>query len=108
MLFTLVILSFFSSCLYGANKDVHAKVQKKSDKKTSDEKKSDDPRPPSIGNFSLGSSQQPSSLLGFGQHIFDKGQTQIFLTADDFIGKRKYFVDVIPGVVYAIRDDLSV
>ena len=62
---------------------------------------------PAIGNFALSISQQPTPLVSFGENIIDKGQVQLFLFADAFIGKHSYLTDVIPSVLYGIRDDLS-
>jgi hypothetical protein len=64
--------------------------------------------PPFIGNFALPSSQAPTSLISFGQNILDKGLTQIFVFADNYVGKDKYNVDLFPNLVYAITDQLSI
>ncbi len=64
--------------------------------------------PPYIGNFALPSSQQPTSLLSFGQNILDKGLTQILVFGDKYIGRDKYYIDIIPNVVYGITDKFSV
>lgn len=64
--------------------------------------------PPYIGNFALPSSQQPTSLISFGQNILDKGLTQIFVFADDFVGENKYNIDLFPNVVYGVTDKLSI
>ncbi len=61
-----------------------------------------------FGNFSIATSQQISPLVSFGQNIIDKGQLQIFLFGDAFIGVNSYLTDVIPYVVYGVRDDLSI
>ncbi len=63
--------------------------------------------PPPIGNFALPISQQVGPLVSFGENILDKGQVITYLFADAFIGNDSYEVDVIPSVVYGIRDDLS-
>jgi hypothetical protein len=63
--------------------------------------------PPPVGNFALPISQQVGPLVGFGQNILGKGQVITYLFADAFIGNDSYEVDVIPSVVYGIRDDLS-
>ncbi|MBS3904365.1 MAG: hypothetical protein KGZ39_03460 [Simkania sp.] len=62
---------------------------------------------PVVGNFSLSASQQPGPLVSFGENIIDKGQTQLFVFADAFMGKNNYFTDVIPSILYGIRNDLS-
>lgn len=59
------------------------------------------------GNFALPSSQQPGPLIGFGQDIIDKNETQLFLFADDYKGINQHFIDLIPSVLYGITDNLS-
>jgi len=80
------------------------KEEKKEDKK--EDKKEEEP--PKIGNFALPTSQQPGPLVSFGQNIIDQNQTVFVLYADDFIGSKKRTADVLPGVLYGVRDDLSV
>ena len=63
---------------------------------------------PKTGNFGLPVSQQPGPLIGFGQNILGKNETQIFLFADDFAGVRKHFIDLIPGLLYGISDTFSI
>ena len=63
--------------------------------------------PLEVGNFSLPTSQQPGPLVCFGENIIDKGQIQLFLFGDAFIGKNSYLTDAIPSILYGIRDDLS-
>lgn len=64
--------------------------------------------PPKIGNFSLPTSQQPAALFGFGGNIIDKGEIQFYFFADDFVGKRKTTVDLIPSILFGITDYSSV
>lgn len=92
--FTMALL--FASFLYGASahpaqKAIHS-----------------DAEPPKIGNFALPLSQQPGPLVSFGENIIAKNETQFFLFADDFAGVDKHFVDVMPGILYGITDDLSI
>ncbi len=63
---------------------------------------------PCRGNFALPASQQPGSLIGFGENMIDRNQLQLFLFGDDFIGKEKHFIDLVPGILYGITDDFSV
>lgn len=65
-------------------------------------------KPPKIGNFSLPTSQQPAALFGFGGNIIDKSEVQLYFFADDFVGKKKVTVDLIPSVLFGITDDWSV
>ncbi|MBX9922698.1 MAG: hypothetical protein K2Y01_01175 [Rhabdochlamydiaceae bacterium] len=58
-------------------------------------------------NISLSASQQPNPLVGFGENIIDKGQVQLLLFTDAYIGQDTYYTDLIPGILYGIRDDLS-
>ena len=64
--------------------------------------------PLEIGNFALAISQQPGPLVSFGENIVDKGQTQLFVFADDFYSKKKCTTDVIPSLLYGITDNLSI
>ncbi len=69
---------------------------------------SESAEPPKIGNFALPGSQQPGPLVGFGQNILDKHETQLTLSASDYAGIDKHFIDLTPSVVYGITDKLSV
>jgi len=65
--------------------------------------------PPKMGNFAIPlGSQQPGPLVSFGQHIIDKNQLVLSLSADKFGGVGKQFVDVIPSFWYGITDDTSI
>ena len=64
--------------------------------------------PPKEGNFSLPSSQQPSGLFAFGGNVIDKGERQLFLFADDFVGKHRLISDVIPSFLYGVSDTFSI
>jgi hypothetical protein len=61
-----------------------------------------------LGNFSLPFSQQPGPLVSFGENIVDKGQKQLFLMGDAFLGNNNYMSDVTPGILYGITNDLSI
>ena len=61
-----------------------------------------------VGNFYLPSSQQPGPLVGIGENIIGKGQTQVFYLGDYYRGKNKYFIDAFPSVLYGISDKLSI
>lgn len=92
----LIFLTFFV---------IQAKVYGSSDNQKQEE---EEHKTVKIGNFSLPTSQQPSSLVGFGQNIIGEHQVQINLFGDDYIGRNKYFIDVIPYVLYGISDKASV
>lgn len=84
------------------------KAETKENKKeslTSKEAKKDEPPP--IGNFALPASQQPSGLVAFGGNIIDSGEVQIYMFADDFVGRRKQVIDIFPNIVFGITDSLS-
>ena len=66
------------------------------------------PAPPSIGNFALPSPQRPGGLLSFGQHILNKGQTQLGFFFDYFAGDNKHLTEVIPSLLHGITDDFSI
>lgn len=68
----------------------------------------DDEEPEKNGNFSLPSSQQPSGLFAFGGNVIDKGERQVFLFADKFLGRHKVISDVIPSFLYGITDEFSI
>jgi len=74
---------------------------------THDQNKSEE-IPLKIGNLSLPSSQQPGPLIGFGEFTLDKGQTQLFLMADQFKFEKGYFIDANPMIVYGMTDELSI
>lgn len=60
-----------------------------------------------IGNFLLPTSQMPGPLYGFGQNIVDQHDFQIFFNLFQIGGKKVNFTDLIPGLLYGIRNDLS-
>lgn len=64
--------------------------------------------PPKIGNFALPTSQQPAALFGFGGNIIDKGEVQLYFFADDFSGKLKTTVDLIPSILFGITNNFSI
>ena len=88
------------------------KNEKPSEDKQKEEKnkdsKEEEEEPPKIGNFALPISQQPAALFGFGGNIIDKGQIQLFFFADEFSGKNKFTMDLIPGILFGITEDWSI
>lgn len=73
--------------------------------KTGDEE--EDAKTVPVGNFVLPSSQQPSPLIGFGENIISKGDVQLFLFADSYIGENSYYTDVVPSLLYGLKDNFS-
>ncbi len=82
--------------------------KKPEDNKSEDNAKKEEENPPPIGNLALPTSQQPAALFGFGGNIIDKGEIQIYFFADEFVGKQKITVDLIPGFLFGITDDWSI
>lgn len=72
-----------------------------------DDEKNLQEKPPKIGNFSLPSSQQPAALFGFGGNIIDKNEVQLYFFADEFYGKKKTIIDLIPSVLFGVTDNFS-
>jgi hypothetical protein len=64
--------------------------------------------PPKVGNFSLPTSQQPAALFGFGGNIIDKNEVQLYFFADEFVGKDRITIDLIPSVLYGVTEHLSI
>jgi hypothetical protein len=60
------------------------------------------------GNFALMWSQQPGPLISFGENIINRNQVQLFLFGDGFIGQKQHFIDLVPGILYGITNDLSI
>lgn len=80
---------------------------KEKDTSKADEEKIEE-EPPKVGNFTLPTSQQPAALFGFGGNIIDKGEVQLYFFADEFVGRRKLIIDLIPSVLFGITDDWSI
>jgi len=80
----------------------------KPEKKEKDTGDKIEAEPPKVGNFSLPASQQPAALFGFGGNIIDKGEIQIYLFADEFVGRKRLITDVIPSVLFGVTDNFSV
>lgn len=78
------------------------KVNQEADEKLKQEK------PPEIGNFALPTSQQPSALFGFGANVIDKGEVQLFLAGDAYLGSHRTISDINPSVLFGVTDDLSI
>lgn len=95
-------LLFASFSMHAEDKVHH---EGKNEQKKKDEKKEDEP--PAIGNFSLSSSQQPYGLFAFGGNVIDKGETQLFVFSDEFVGQKKFLLEVIPSYLYGITNELS-
>lgn len=76
--------------------------------KEQNEEDKDEATPLKIGNFVLPASQQPFGLFAFGGNIIDKGEVQLFLFTDEFIGKQKTILEVIPNILFGVTDNFSV
>lgn len=97
----LIVVAF--SLMFSISSICHA-IGDDENKTNKNEKKEE---PPKIGNFSLPASQQPGSLISFGENIFDKGTTQFSLVGDYFKGSARYSTDVIPALLYCLTDTSS-
>jgi len=80
---------------------------KNEDKDKDKDKEKEKEEPPKIGNFKLRVSQLPAPLFSFGQNIIEKGQIQLFLFGDAFLGKEKTISDLIPGILFGVTDDFT-
>jgi len=92
------------------DEDKNGDADKKDDDRKDDKIDENDPKnwPLKKGNLSLPVSQQPGPLVGFGQHIVEEDQLQFYLMGTDFRVADGYVTLLTPGVVYGIRDDLSI
>lgn len=60
------------------------------------------------GIFSVPNPKYPGPLVGFGENFIGANQVQVSLYGDDFIGRDKNYVDIVPWVLYGITDAASV
>lgn len=73
-------------------------------------KEEDNPSPPREGNFSLDGSQQPGSLIAFGGNILNRGQSQLSVLSDLYVGNNasdpysRIISDITPSFLYAFTD----
>lgn len=63
--------------------------------------------PPKEGNFILPGSQQPGSLIGLGQTIVDRNETQLGIFANPFFGPDSHYVNISPSMIYGLTDQLA-
>lgn len=59
------------------------------------------------GNLALSTSQQPGPLFGFGQNIVDQYDLQLFTYGMFNHGNNVNIDDIVPTLLYGIRNDLS-
>lgn len=85
-----------------------ASLNEKESNEKSEKKFDIEEKPPLIGNFSLSTSQQPAALFGFGGNIIDRGEVQLYLFADDFEGRKRTIVDIIPSVLFGVTNNFSI
>jgi len=104
--FFILNLLVLSSHLQGLTNE--CKNEQTSNERKDENKNKEKEEPPSIGNFSLPASQQPYGLFAFGGNIIDKSEVQLFFFADDFEGKDKVIIDLIPSVLFGITEDCSI
>lgn len=97
----LIALLLFPNSAKG--KEVKAETEKK-EKVGADKQET----PPKIGNFSLPSSQQPGSLLAFGENIYDKGTILSNLHSNYAKGSKMYSTVLLPNIIYCLTDSSSI
>lgn len=61
-----------------------------------------------IGNFAVSGTTQPGTASGFGQNIIDKYSSLGVFYPLITLGKNQSFTQIIPEIIYGIRDDLSI
>jgi hypothetical protein len=61
-----------------------------------------------IGNFAVTGTMQPGPSLGFGQNIINKCDALALVYPNWLLGPNKNFNEVLPYIVYGMRDDLSI
>ncbi len=95
-----------------SNKDT---LQETKDKDSKDTNKVEDrekaPEPEKVlkvGNLAFPVSQQPNPLISFGQNLLNKKQAQALFLTTEFKGKHEYFINMVPSILYGLRDDLSI
>ena len=92
LLFHLILLVLLPLNLYATNQEANT---------------SDTSQPPSIGNFGLPSSQQPSPLVSFGQNIINEGQRQLFMEQTYIQAPLQHFTTGTPSFLYGLYDTAS-
>ncbi len=63
--------------------------------------------PPSVGNFSLPTSQQPGPFFSFGQNIVDKHQWIASFNPNYLYSQTQRILDVTPSLLYGVTDSAS-
>ncbi len=103
-----IVLCFFFTTLCAEEKTEQTKhsEEKPGEAKSAEEKT--EQAPPKIGNFALPTSQQPWGLFAFGGNVIDKGEVQTYFFADEFIGKNRVVIDLIPSVLFGVTDNFSI
>lgn len=104
-----ILFYFFSICIFLIYTPLHTQEDDKRKEEESDlnnKKKAEEP--PKSGNFALPASQQPAALFGFGGNVIDEGEVQFYFFTDDFNGKEKVTIDLIPSVLFGITDNWSI
>ncbi|WP_454780961.1 hypothetical protein [Legionella sp. WA2022007384] len=64
-------------------------------------------QPPTVGNFSLATSQQPGPFFSFGQNIVDKNQLIVSFNPDYLFSQSQQILDITPSLLYGITDTAS-
>ncbi|HLC07354.1 MAG TPA: hypothetical protein VJJ26_04145 [Candidatus Babeliales bacterium] len=61
-----------------------------------------------VGNLAVPGTVQPGAFLGFGQNIITQYEALAVVYPSWFLGKNKSFAEILPYIVYGLRDDLSI
>ncbi|WP_233590574.1 hypothetical protein [Legionella qingyii] len=64
-------------------------------------------QPPTVGNFSLATSQQPGPFFSFGQNIIDKNQLIVSFNSNYLYSQTQQILDATPSLLYGITDSVS-
>ena len=70
-------------------------------------RESDDEEQIRVGNFAVPGAMQPFPVLGFGQTVIDKYNALGYVSFVGEPGEHQNFSQIIPEVLYGVRDDLS-
>lgn len=71
-------------------------------------RESDEDKQVKIGNLAVAGTNQPGPLLSFGQYIITECEALGMAYPSWFSGKNKSFTDLLPYVVYGLREDMSI
>lgn len=91
----------------GENKEETGKKQEKKLKNMDGKPTDKEEKPPSIGNFSLPTSQTPAPFVSFGQRLIGKDVIELNLVADDRLGHQQSYLDSAVILDFGITDNFT-